>query len=64
MTWMPLERHGLPEFVDVYPFEEQCGRETTDETVLFVDIGSALGSQSALVRNRFTGLKGRVIMQD
>jgi hypothetical protein len=64
MTWMPLERHGLSEFIDVYPFEEECGRWTTDGTMLFVDIGSALGSQSVPVRNRFPGLKGRVIMQD
>lgn len=64
MNWMPLERHGLPEFVDVFPFEQQIGQNTTDDTVLFVDIGSALGSQSVLVRNRFPHLKGRVIIQD
>ncbi|KAF1972389.1 S-adenosyl-L-methionine-dependent methyltransferase [Bimuria novae-zelandiae CBS 107.79] len=55
---------GLPEFVDVYPFEQEVGKDTTDETILFVDIGSALGSQCVLVRNRFPSLKGRIIMQD
>jgi len=64
MTWMPLERHGLPEFIDIFPFEQEIGQDTTDDDVLFVDIGSALGSQSLLIRNKLPNLKGRVIMQD
>ncbi|PVH96624.1 S-adenosyl-L-methionine-dependent methyltransferase [Periconia macrospinosa] len=64
MQWMPLERDGLPEFLDAFPFEKTIGQNTTDETVIFVDIGSALGSQSILVRDRFPNLKGKVVMQD
>lgn len=64
MQWMPFERHGLPEFLDVFPFEKTIGQNTTDETVLFVDIGGATGSQSRLVRDRFPDVKGKVIMQD
>jgi hypothetical protein len=64
MSWMPLERHGNPEFLDVFPFEREIGQNTTDDTVLFVDIGSALGTQAVLVRERFPQLKGRVIVQD
>lgn len=64
MAWLPVSRHGIPEFVDVHPFEHEIGQNTTDDTVLFVDIGSGLGSQSILVRDRFPHLKGRVIFQD
>lgn len=65
MTWLPMEREGLPAFLDVFPFErEVAGPNITDDTVLFVDIGSALGSQSILLREKLPHLKGRVIMQD
>lgn len=64
MTWLPFERHGLPEFVDVFPFERELGQDTTDDTVLFVDIGSAFGSQSLLIRKRFPNLRGRVVIED
>ncbi|PSN69528.1 S-adenosyl-L-methionine-dependent methyltransferase [Corynespora cassiicola Philippines] len=45
-----------------YPFE--VGQDMTDDTVLFVDIGSGLGSQSLLVKERFPHLKGWIIIQD
>jgi hypothetical protein len=50
--------------VDVFPFEQEIGQNTNDNTVLFVDIGSGLESQSILVRDRFPNLKGRAIIQD
>lgn len=64
LTWLPYERHGFAEFIDVFPFEQEVGQNTTDNTTLFVDIGGGFGSQSALIRNKFSHLKGKVIMQD
>lgn len=64
LTWLPYERHGFPEFLDVFQYEQEAGQNTTDDTVLFVDIGSGFGTQSALFRDRFPHLKGKIIMQD
>ncbi|KAF2874757.1 S-adenosyl-L-methionine-dependent methyltransferase [Massariosphaeria phaeospora] len=64
MSWLPMEREGLPQWLDMFPFEEHVARETKDETVIFVDIGSALGSQSIALREKYPQLKGRVIIQD
>jgi hypothetical protein len=41
MMWRPSERDGLPEFVDVFPLEQEAGQYCTADTVLFVDDGSA-----------------------
>ena len=59
-----MERHGFAEFVDIFPFEKEVGQHASDDKALFVDIGSGFGSQSALVRDRFPHLKGKIIMQD
>lgn len=64
MMWLAQNREGLPLWLDVFPFEEEVGKDTTDETVLFVDIGSALGHQSIGLREKFPTLPGRLIIQD
>ncbi|KAF2265443.1 S-adenosyl-L-methionine-dependent methyltransferase [Lojkania enalia] len=64
MTWLPMEREGLPLWLDVFPFEQEVAQNTTDDTVLFVDVGSALGSQSVMLREKHPSLKGKVIIQD
>jgi hypothetical protein len=63
LTWMAHNRDGLPSWLETYPFKQEVG-STTDETVLFVDIGSALGHQSIELRERFPELPGRVVIQD
>jgi hypothetical protein len=64
MQWVHLSRAGLPTWLEVFPFEQIVGQKTDKDTVLFVDVGSALGHQSILVRERFPDLAGRVIIQD
>jgi hypothetical protein len=64
MQWVHLSRAGLPTWLDTFPFEEVVGQKSSKDTILFVDVGSALGHQSLLLRERFPNLPGRVIMQD
>lgn len=64
MQWVHLSRAGLPTWLDTFPFEEVVAQKSDKNTVLFVDVGSALGHQSILLRERFPNLPGRVIIQD
>jgi hypothetical protein len=51
-------------WLDTFPFDDIVGQQSSKETILFVDVGSALGHQSLLLRERFPSLPGRVIIQD
>lgn len=64
MQWVALSRGGLPSWLDTFPLQEVVGQKTDKDTVLFVDVGSALGHQSIEVRKRFPDLAGRIIIQD
>jgi hypothetical protein len=64
MQWVHLSRAGLPTWLDTFPFNDVVGQNSSKETILFVDVGSALGHQSLLLRERFPNLPGRVIIQD
>jgi hypothetical protein len=63
LKWMAHNRDGLPSWLETYPFNKEIG-PTTDETALFVDIGSAGGHQSIELRERFPKLPGRIVIQD
>jgi len=65
MAWVSHQnRHGLPRWHDIFPFDEECGGNTTPDTVLFVDVGSALGRQSVALREKYPHLPGRIVIQD
>ncbi|CAI6336930.1 unnamed protein product [Periconia digitata] len=64
MQWVHLSRAGLPMWFDVFPFDQIVGKGSDKDTILFVDVGSALGHQSIALRQRFPDLLGRIIIQD
>lgn len=64
MQWVHLSRAGLPVWLDAFPFEQTIGQNTDKDTVIFVDVGSALGHQSIMLRERLPNLPGRIIIQD
>jgi hypothetical protein len=64
MMWVNLSREGLPLWHDVFPFDQEVGKDSTEDTVLFVDIGSGLGHISIGLREKYPDLPGRVIIQD
>jgi hypothetical protein len=49
---------------DVLPFDDIVASGSNEDTVIFVDVGSALGHQSIALRERYPNLPGRVIIQD
>lgn len=67
----------MPTWLDVYPVEEeakeslsnsevqsgQAGEEER-EKVLFVDVGGGIGHQAVAFREKYNGLKGRVVLED
>ena len=68
---MGIWRDSDTDWLNAYPFEEEVKRmkalreyKDSDEGILFVDVGGALGSQCQLVRKKFPHLQGRVINQD
>lgn len=64
MMWLATNREGLPLWYDIFPFDQVCAQNTTSETVLFVDVGSAFGHQTIALREKFPNLPGRYIIQD
>jgi hypothetical protein len=64
MKWVDLSRRGLPSWLDTFPFAQIVEKESNQDTVLFVDVGSGHGHQSVELRKRFPELVGRVIVQD
>ena len=64
-NWMAVQRHGMPTWLDVYPFQDKVRAfDLTAETPLFVDLGGGLGHQCIALRERFPELSGRVILQE
>ena len=67
---MGVWRDGEANWLNAYPFEEvkrmtaRRGSINSNDEVLFVDVGGALGHQGQLVRQKFPHLNGRVINQD
>jgi trans-aconitate methyltransferase len=61
---MRVQREGRPLFFDALDFQERFAKDSTAETVLFVDVGGSTGPQSRELRKRFPGLEGRVLLQD
>ncbi|KAI0183316.1 S-adenosyl-L-methionine-dependent methyltransferase [Xylaria flabelliformis] len=64
LSWMKVQRVGLPIFLDVMDFAQEFARGATDSTVLFVDIGGAMGHQSIALKNRIPQVPGRIILQE
>jgi hypothetical protein len=51
--------------IGLFPFEAELQKfETTDDTVLLVDIGGGTGSVSKVIRRLTAGIKGKVLLQD
>jgi hypothetical protein len=50
---------------DLFPFRNKLGEvETTDETVLLVDVGSGIGQATLAIREACRDVKGKIVMQD
>ncbi len=64
LPWMASNRVGQLSFLDVMDFENELAQDTTESTVLFVDIGGALGHQCVALRKKYPKLTGRIILQD
>jgi hypothetical protein len=62
--WLQVYRIGLPTWLDGFPFDQLVAQNTDKDTVIFVDVGSASGSQSIGLRERFPDVPGRIVMQD
>ena len=61
---MLVQRDGRPICFNGLDFKARFAQETTDSTILFVDIGGAIGAQCVAFRNHYPDLAGRVILQD
>ena len=49
----------------LFPFKDEFSKiETTDETVLLVDVGGGNGQATTAIRDFCSGIKGRMILQD
>ena len=64
LLWMANQRDGLPTFFDVVDFRQELGQNADNTTILFVDVGGAMGHQCIALRKKYPGLVGRVILQD
>ena len=62
--WMGASREGQNIFLDVFPFEKELARNTTPETVLFVDVGGSIGHQCIALKKKLSNIPGRIILQD
>ena len=60
---MAESHKGMPSAFDVLPFDKLVGK-TDPETVTFVDVGGGIGKSSAELKEKFPGVKGRIINQD
>ncbi|RDL36122.1 Uncharacterized protein BP5553_06734 [Venustampulla echinocandica] len=50
---------------DLFPFKNKLGEmETTDETVLLVDVGSGIGQATLAIREACRESRGKMVMQD
>ncbi|KAF2149275.1 O-methyltransferase [Myriangium duriaei CBS 260.36] len=61
--FMTVQRHGMPTWLDVYPW--QCAaKEVEPERVFFVDVGGGTGHQCIALRKMLPDLSNRIINQD
>ena len=51
-------------WLDVLDFDKLIGKNCTAETPIFVDIGGGKGHQCALLKHKYPGSLGRIILQD
>jgi hypothetical protein len=64
---MALTSQGIATLfaIGIFPFREELSKiETTDETVLVVDVGGGLGQATKQIKSLVGDLKGRFILQD
>lgn len=56
----------MPEWFDAIDFRHEFlnSKDTDDSSILFVDVGGAMGHQCVAFKQRYPDLKGRVIVQD
>lgn len=64
LPWMATQRDGLPTMFDVVDFRQEFGQNTDDSTILFVDVGGAMGHQCIALKQKYPELLGRVILQE
>ncbi|KAK7755795.1 hypothetical protein SLS62_002080 [Diatrype stigma] len=64
LPWMAHQRDGLPTIFDVVDFQQELGQNTDSSTILFVDMGGALGHQCIALKQRNPGLPGRIVLQE
>ncbi|KAI0594614.1 S-adenosyl-L-methionine-dependent methyltransferase [Biscogniauxia sp. FL1348] len=64
LPWMATQRDGLPTFFDVVDFQQELCQNANESTVLFVDLGGAMGHQCVALKKRHPDLPGRVILQE
>ena len=64
LPWMMAQRHGMPTWLDIFPFEQELRANAAPSKPLLVDLGGAMGHQAIAFRERFPDLPGIVILQD
>ena len=62
-VFMTHQREGRSYWLDWYPFEQKFCDSTAD-SVLFVDVGGAFGSEITQICKRFPKVEGNLILQD
>ncbi|KAI1208247.1 S-adenosyl-L-methionine-dependent methyltransferase [Annulohypoxylon truncatum] len=63
-TWTQCFRYGLPTIFDAFDIKDEIGQNSTDSTILFVDVAGASGHQCVAFKQRYPELPGRIILQD
>ena len=66
-SWMTAQREGRANWLDFFPFEKEVAEgydEGQGEGVIFVDVGGAMGHEIHAVKERYPGLKGKLVLQD
>ena len=67
-TFMSTQRVGRPNFLDIYPAEEQLARDFVSnynkDEVMLIDVGGARGGELLEFKRRLPDVPGRLILQD
>ncbi|KAK3945224.1 S-adenosyl-L-methionine-dependent methyltransferase [Diplogelasinospora grovesii] len=61
--WMSETHDSQSTWLDVYNFAGHV-KDTTPETLIFVDVGGGIGQQCALLKRTHPNIPGRVVLQD
>lgn len=62
---MQAQSQGSGWAIPIYPFEAELSKlETTDETVLVVDVGGGRGQATRQIKELCPNIKGRMILED